>query len=266
MGESPWWSGPPFQGCTTPGCVIASTCARSWISFTDGHHRFPERWSFYGLIAPGERNEEELRRQERFSTIKVKCARHSLADDIRYFGFLARRFPAARFRVDANRRWSADELRAFAGGVDMGRIDYFEEPTPNSLELAGHYPIALDETALEYASRPIAKGWQGGLQRAKAIVVKPHLYVHIHQVLELLQWGVRAGIPMVLSSLFNSSVGTQNLLRLACLYPENTATAHGLGPFCYLAQDTVENPLSARGDCFPREEVAKQLVVREGGR
>ena len=201
---------------------------------------------FHGLVTMDEQNFERL---ENFKVIKVKCGRSALGEEIAFFNFLTDRFPQAQFRIDANRRWSYQDLQQFAGKIDLQRVDYFEEPCADSLPLARDYPIALDESVQQYMDRPKS------LENIRALVVKPHLYQSIEQVLALL----RGDIPVVLSSLFNSSVGTQNLLRLACL--GSLDITHGPDPFFYLGQDTVKNPLLARGDCFPREQVEKQLEL-----
>ena len=163
---------------------------------------------FHGLIKSGEKDIEHL---QKFRIIKVKCARHPLANDLQYFHFLAKKFPRAKFRIDANRLWSAENLQEFVNGIELNRVDYFEEPTPYSRELTRDYPIALDETIHEWQQNP------DQLKSVKAIVLKPHLCKSIQQVLAWIEWGNKNRIPIVLSSLFNSSVGTQNLLRLACL-------------------------------------------------
>ena len=205
--------------------------------------------SFHGLMSYRGR-EDEWEYLKSFSVIKVKCARDSVSRDIEFFHFLCRKFPRARFRLDANRLWSEGELEQFILAVDEKRIDYFEEPTPHSLDLTERFPIALDETILTCSE------WES-LKSARALVIKPHLYGDMEQVLELMDWGKSRGIPIVLSALFNSSVGTQNLLRLATLCPDSTV--HGLDPYFYLARDTVKNPLVSRGDYFPACEVAKTL-------
>ena len=157
---------------------------------------------FYGLLTPDSK-ESDFHRYHDFSVIKVKCARHSLGDNIRFFNFLCRYFPRARFRVDANRIWSVSQLQEFNDSVDAGRIEYFEEPTPRSWELTGDYPIAFDETAVGSVAGDDIKR----LQSARAIVIKPHLFGSIQEVLGLIEWAQSRGISVVLSALFNSSVG-----------------------------------------------------------
>ena len=207
---------------------------------------------FHGLIQGGDK---DLQRLKKFRVIKVKCARRPLAEDIEYFHFLTQQLPKAKFRMDANRLWSAQDLKTFAGQVDLKRVDYFEEPTLHSEELIKDYPIALDETIRIKASRP-----EHIMKKSRAIVLKPHLHKDIQEVLSLIEWGQQNQIPIVLSSLFNSSVGTQNLLRLACLC--KIKTFHGLDPFFHLGDDTVGNPLLAQGDYFPQDQVCKKLVMK----
>ena len=201
--------------------------------------------SFYGFLTS----------TENFSAIKVKCGRNTLKEDIHSFHVLSKRFPMATFRLDANQSWTSDELKKFCQSIDLKRVDYFEEPTKNSHELCGEYPIALDETIL--------KVWPHNahiMKEASALVVKPHLYGHIDEVLSLFEWAGEREIPVVLSSLFNSSVGTQNLLRLACLC--SGSGPHGLAPFFHLDKDCVCHPLKANGPYFFKEEIERQLELR----
>ena len=206
---------------------------------------------FNGLIESGE---EDVSRWEGFNVIKLKCGRRPLDDDIDYFHFLAAQWPQTRFRIDANRLWSLAQFRRFAGAVDLLRIEYFEEPIAQAWKIADAYPIAFDETVIAWGRE------RKYLAQAAAIVLKPHLYQNIAEVLDIIKWGGQQGMAIVLSSLFNSSVGTQNLLRLACLVEQETA--HGLAPFFRLQTDTVNNPLVAEGDCFKCQQILKLLELR----
>ena len=192
---------------------------------------------------------------EKFSVIKVKCARNTIEEDIDFFNFLCNVFPKAKFRLDANQLWGSRELKKFSKSIDLNCVDYFEEPTVDSSQLCGDYPIALDETVLTEWTRN-----KDSLKGACALIVKPHLYGHIDEVLSLISWGNERQIPVILSSLFNSSVGTQNLLRLACLC--SGSGPHGLGPFFHLEQDSVDRPLCAHGDSFSQEEICRPLEIR----
>ncbi|MCY4644671.1 MAG: hypothetical protein OXB88_08650 [Bacteriovoracales bacterium] len=209
---------------------------------------------FHPLIRDDKTWEAKAESYGPFQRIKIKCAGRSLDDDIHFFHALCRRFPRAQFRVDANRLWDEKTFRRFGERIDLSRIDYFEEPTPNALALTQDFPIALDETLLAYGERP------DELRTPKALILKPHLYEDMEQVLNLIRWADQKKIPAIMSSLFNSSVGTQNLLRLTCLCHGDSP--QGLDPLFHLEGDVVQNPLKAEGPHFPAREVTKRLVLK----
>lgn len=153
--------------------------------------------------------------------------------------------PDVALRLDANRAWAWDDAVAFGRALAGVQVEYVEEPlaAPERLaEWAGAtgLPFALDESLLACAPGDEPAG-------AAAYVLKPTLLGGIEAARA---WASRAavqGAAAVVSSCFESGVGTRALALLAC---ELGGAPAGLEPYARLARDVVEPPLplSARVD------------------
>ncbi len=183
------------------------------------------------------------------STAKVKVAGASglRADCERVAAAAAALGPGGRVRVDANGGWDVDqaeralrELAAAARDAGLAGLEYVEQPCATVDELAAlrrrtDVPIAADES-IRVPEDPMAVVRAGA---ADIIILKVAPLGGVRACLELAE---QAGLPVVVSSAMDTSVGLAGGLALARALPE-LPYACGLGTGALLAQDTVSNPL-----------------------
>ncbi len=153
-----------------------------------------------------------------------------------------------RIRVDANGAWPLDaapsaiaalESAARAGGIDG--LEYVEQPCATLSDLAAvrrlvNVRIAADESIrLTGDIDAVVKA-----EAADILVLKPSPLGGARAVVEMAQ---RYGLPVVISSAMESSVGLNTALA-AALALQHQPFAHGLGTGTLLATDTVETTLA----------------------
>ncbi|MBI9113956.1 o-succinylbenzoate synthase [Sanguibacter suaedae] len=149
---------------------------------------------------------------------------------------------AGRIRVDANGAWDVptalDRLRHLDRAA--GGLEYVEQPCPDVAGLAAvrratHVPVAADES-IRRAEDPYA------VVRAEAadvVVLKVQPLGGVRACLELAE---RIGLPVVVSSALESSVGLAAGVALAAALPD-LPHACGLATSQLLARDVVPDPL-----------------------
>lgn len=179
------------------------------------------------------------------TTAKVKVAEpgQTLADDeARLEAVRDALGPAGHIRVDANAAWDADSAITALRRLDRaaGGLEYAEQPCRTVEDLARvrralDVPIAADE-AIRLAADPMA------VVRAEAcdvVVLKVAPLGGVRAALELAE---RVGLPVVVSSALETSVGLAAGLALAAALPE-LPFACGLATARLLAADVVADPL-----------------------
>jgi O-succinylbenzoate synthase len=158
--------------------------------------------------------------------------------------------PRARVRVDANGAWDVDEavraiaeldLGARAGGVDG--LEYVEQPCATIEGLAAvrrrvSVPIAADES-VRIPTDPLAVAHLGA---ADILVLKVAPLGGVRACLDLAE---AAGLPVVVSSAMETSIGLGAGLALALALPD-LPYACGLGTGALLKDDVVAHPLVPR--------------------
>ena len=192
-------------------------------------------------------------------TVKVKVGRGD--DDGRVGAVRAALGPAARIRIDANGAWDVDEAVARLGRLGRHDLEFAEQPVASLEDLAAvrrrvDVPVAADEAVrgLDDARRLAALG------AADVLVVKVQAAGGVAAGLAAAE---AAGLPVVVSSLVETSVGLAAGLALAACLPE-LALAHGLGTGALLAGDVVRDPLvPERGTLAVRRPVPDpELLAR----
>ncbi|GAA4877474.1 o-succinylbenzoate synthase [Serinicoccus chungangensis] len=192
--------------------------------------------------------EQVLARYDARRTAKVKVAEEGqgLADDVARVREVRRVLgPAARIRVDANGAWSVDDaVRALAALAPVG-LEYAEQPCATVAELAAlrlalaragvDVPVAADES-VRRAEDPLEVARRGA---ADLVVVKAAPLGGIARALEIIE---QAGLPAVVSSALDTSVGLALGVRLAAALPVLEHDC-GLGTGALLAEDVVAEPL-----------------------
>lgn len=188
------------------------------------------------------------------STAKVKVAERgqTLADDVARVRAVREAMGAdALVRIDANGGWTVDEAVAGLRALAEFDLDYAEQPCASVPELvevrrqlaAGHpeppVRIAADESVRK-AEDPLAVARAGA---ADLLIVKAQPLGGIARALRIID---EAGLPVVVSSALDTSVGIGMGLHLASALPQGTlAGACGLGTAALLAGDVTAEPLIA---------------------
>ncbi|GAA1048529.1 o-succinylbenzoate synthase [Arthrobacter russicus] len=193
---------------------------------------------------------EVLRPFGQVPAVKIKVAEpgQNLQQDVARVAAVRAVLPDAALRVDSNAGWShLEALEALRRLADFG-LEYAEQPVPGidglarlREALAGEripVLIAADESVRKETD-PLAVARAGA---ADLIVVKSAPLGGVRNALEIV---ARAGLPAVVSSALDSSVGIRAGLALAAALPE-LRYACGLGTVSLLAADVWAQPLAAQ--------------------
>lgn len=192
-----------------------------------------------------------LSRFGKFNTVKVKVGEpgQTIVDDVARIITVKAAYPKALVRLDANAVFNPEQaitlVRALVGAEV--NLEYFEQPCGSLAELVElrqlltaegiKLPIAADESVRK-ASDPMAVV---AASAADLLVLKAAPLGGVAKSLELAK---AAGLPVVVSSALESSIGLAMGLQLAACLPE-LPYACGLGTAALLAADLVEQPLLA---------------------
>ncbi|WP_019814205.1 o-succinylbenzoate synthase [Saccharomonospora saliphila] len=181
-------------------------------------------------------------------TAKVKVADHpgSLAEDLtRVEAVRDALGPGGAVRVDANAVWDVDTAVSHIGSLDKaaGGLEYVEQPCRTVEELAAvrrrvDVPIAADES-IRRAEDPLRVAVAGA---ADVAVIKCAPLGGVRRSLGVAE---AAGLPCVVSSALETSVGLAAQVALAAALPE-LDFACGLGTLSLLEGDLVSGPGSLR--------------------
>jgi O-succinylbenzoate synthase len=188
-----------------------------------------------------------LARFGNFRTVKIKVAGGQAESDLSRIEAVLREKPDAKIRLDANGHWSVDEAFAMVRALyDRAiEIEYFEQPCASIEELVELRlrladanivaKIAADELVRK-ADDPIAVA---KAEAADILVLKVAPLGGIRRMLKIAE---EAGLPVVVSSSLETSVGLSYGLRAAASLPELEFDC-GLGTAALLQADIVEEPL-----------------------
>lgn len=158
--------------------------------------------------------------------------------------------PAARIRIDANAAWTLEQALEVLPLLDRaaGGLEYAEQPCASIDDLAAlrrriDIPIAADES-VRRAEDPLRVA---RAEAADILVMKVQPLGGIHRCLELAE---EAGLPVVVSSALETSVGLSAGLALAAALPQ-LPHASGLATASLLTGDLVSEPLLPAGGEIP---------------
>ena len=184
------------------------------------------------------------------STVKVKVAEpgQSLAEDLaRVEAVRATLGTGGRIRVDANGAWDVDVAERALRQLHRFGLEYAEQPCATVDELAVlrrrlaraglELPIAADES-IRRADDPYRVARAGA---ADIAVLKVQPLGGVRACLEIAE---RIGLPVVVSSALETSIGLRAGVALAAALPE-LPYACGLDTARLLADDLVAEPLIA---------------------
>lgn len=175
------------------------------------------------------------------TTVKVKVGGGSLEEDAdRVAAVRAALGPAGRIRLDANGAWDVDGAVAAIGRLAGYDLELVEQPVAGLDDLARvrgrvSVPVGADESlrTLGDARRLAA------LAAADVVVVKVQPLGGVRAALRIVE---AAGVPAIVSSLYETSVGLAAGVALAAALPE-LPFACGLGTAALLVGDVVADPL-----------------------
>ena len=210
-----------------------------------------------------------LARFDGATTAKVKVAERgqTLDDDVdRIAAVRDAMGPQGRIRVDANGGWSVREATDALGRLAAYRLEYAEQPCAQVSELRElrlalarrgiDVPVAADES-IRKAEDPVRVARE---EAADLVVVKVAPLGGVSRALEVV---AECGLPAVVSSALDTSVGMAAGVSLAAALPE-LPYACGLGTVALLAGDVTTGSLVPRAGALAVGRVAadESLLAR----
>jgi o-succinylbenzoate synthase len=184
-------------------------------------------------------------------TAKVKVAEsgQSDADDVARVKAVREAIGAdGRIRVDANGAWDVPHAARMLAALSRFGLEYAEQPCASLAELAElrqrvGVPLAADES-IRRAEDPLAVRAAGA---ADIVVLKVQPLGGVRAALRV---AAACGLPVVVSSAVESSVGLAAGVALAAALPELRYDC-GLATMSLLAGDVTASPLAARDGALP---------------
>lgn len=155
--------------------------------------------------------------------------------------------PSVRLRLDANGAWSGPaEALAAIDAVAGFDLEFVEQPLPPdlgphalaSLRRVVPMPLAADEAVTD-PDTALALLEAGA---ADVLVVKPARVGGFRQARRIADVAAASGVPIVVSTLFETGIGVAAALHLAATL-EDDSRAHGLATAGLLATDLLAEPL-----------------------
>lgn len=213
---------------------------------------------------PADRVPEILARFPGTSTVKVKVAEQgqSLADDLdRVAAVRDALGPRGLIRVDANGGWNVEAARDALRRLHAYGLDYAEQPCTTVEELAAlRRALAADGTDVRVAADESIRRAEDplrvrDLEAADIIVVKVAPLGGVRAALRIVQ---ECGLPAVVSSALDTSVGIAGGVALAAALPE-LEYACGLGTVALLDGDVTTEPLLVEDGHLPVRAVTADL-------
>lgn len=197
------------------------------------------------------------------TTAKVKVAQagQSLADDVdRVAAVRSALGSTGRVRVDANGAWSVADARHAVTALSSYELEYVEQPCATVEELVelrtllardGVDVLVAADESVRKASDPLRVARLGA---ADVVVLK---VAPLGGVAAALQIAAECGLPVVVSSALDTSVGIAAGVALAAALPE-LPFACGLATTSLLAGDVAEPSLDGHGGWIPVGAAAVQ--------
>ncbi len=203
-----------------------------------------------------------------FSTVKIKVAEVGqplIADVLRVLK-VAETYPDCRIRLDANGNFKPEQALELLAQIPLERLDYFEQPCASIDELVelrktiSHLKlnvlIAADESIRKTAD-PFEVARRGA---ADIVMLKVQPLGGIENCLEI---ALETGLPAVVSSALETSIGLAQGAYLAAALPE-LAFDCGLGTLSLMESDITSKPLlSVGGRITPREVEPDQSLLQK---
>ncbi|MGX1159960.1 O-succinylbenzoate synthase [Arthrobacter sp. SLBN-100] len=247
-GPAGWGEFCPFPeyGDAEASRWLAAAIEAAWEGFPDPlRPLIPVNATVPAVAA--ERVPEVLARFGRVDAVKVKVAERgqTLHDDAARLAAVRSALPDAAIRVDANGGWDVPAaIEALIRLADVG-LEYAEQPVPTinglaevrrALQAAGTPVLVAADESVRKESDPLKVARAGA---ADLIVVKVAPLGGVRRALDIV---TQAGLPAVVSSALDTSVGIRAGLALAAALPE-LPYACGLGTVSLFESDVTKDPL-----------------------
>jgi O-succinylbenzoate synthase len=210
---------------------------------------------------------EVLARFGRVDAVKVKVAERgqTLDDDAARVAAVRSALPDAAIRVDANGGWDvATAVQALTRLSAVG-LEYAEQPVPDigglaevrrQMRAAGIPVLIAADESVRKEDDPLRVARAGA---ADLIVVKVAPLGGVRRALDIV---AQAGLPAVVSSALDTSVGIRAGLALAAALPE-LPYACGLGTVSLLAADVARDSLVADDGAIRLRDVTADAGLLE---
>jgi o-succinylbenzoate synthase len=189
---------------------------------------------------PDEALEEARRiRSAGYEAVKLKVGGRAVEEDIELVHALNEELGSTvALRLDANRAWSLEEAERFARGTAGLRFEYVEEPLADPAQLPSFVgtsgvPVALDESLAGMEPETLEAH-----PYARAVVLKPTLLGGLSRTLRFAKRASDLGVKPVISSAYETGIGTAALVALAAGVGEEEVPA-GLDTYRRLAGDVL---------------------------
>ncbi len=227
---------------------LAAALEAGWIGFpTPLRDSIPVNATVPAV--PAERVPEILARFGRVDAVKIKVAERgqSLGDDLGRVRAVREALPEAAIRVDANGGWEVGQAAEALGKLSALGLEYAEQPVPTieglaevrrRLSDAGTPVLIAADESVRKEEDPLRVARAGA---ADLIVVKVAPLGGVRRALEIVE---QAGLPAVVSSALDTSVGIRAGLALAAALPA-LPYACGLGTVSLFTSDITLDPLVA---------------------
>jgi len=253
------------------GDVEAATWLAGAVSFAYDHEPVRVRESvIVNATLPAVMADEVDEILERFGacrTVKIKVAERgqTLEDDVeRVAATRARLGPAGRIRIDANGGWGVDEAEHAIHALAQYDLEYVEQPCASVTELADirhrvkylGIPIAADESVRK-AADPLAVARAGA---ADILIIKAQPLGGISAAQRIV---ASAGLPAVVSSALETSIGISMGLHLAAALPTHEYDC-GLATVALLKSDvTSASLIPVQGELEVRRVIPDREKLHE---
>ncbi|MFL4473190.1 o-succinylbenzoate synthase [Paeniglutamicibacter sp. MACA_103] len=225
-GPAGWGEFSPFLEYAAPEAAswLRSAIEAAWEGYPEPVRSSVPVNATLPAVGP-ERVEAVLASYDATHTIKVKVAEkgQDLAHDVARVAEVRRLLPDAAIRIDANAGWDHDAALAALEALAGFSLQYAEQPVAGIAGLARlreevarrglGIPIAADESVRK-ESDPLAVARAGA---ADLIVIKAQPLGGVRRALQIVH---DAGLPAVVSSALDTSIGLRQGAALAAALPE----------------------------------------------
>lgn len=257
-GPAGWGEFSPFPeyGPATTARWFAAAREAATRPFPDAVRREVEVNTTIPAVDPDRARELAAASGCRTAKVKVAEPGQDLQDDLERIAAVREALgPSGRLRVDANGAWDVPTAEHAIGRLERaaGGLEYVEQPcaTLDELrEVRGRVDVAIAaDESIRTAEDPLHAARTDAVD---VLVLKVQPLGGVRAALEIAD---AAGLPVVVSSALETSVGLAAGVAFAAALPE-LPYACGLGTATLLAGDVTDTPLVPRDGTLPVRRVA----------